>query len=43
MAAMFGQAPGVDEDVVNVIYDKPVKELSEHLMHKALEDRGSVD
>ncbi len=43
MSAMFGQAPGVDEDVVYVNYDKPVKELQEHLMHKALEDRGSVD
>ncbi len=39
MSAMFGQALGVDEDV---IYE-PVKELPEHLMHKALEDRGSVD
>ncbi len=43
MLAMFGQAPGVDEDVVYVNYDKPVKKLPENLMHKALEDRESID
>ncbi len=36
--AMFGQAPGVYENVVYVNDDKPMEELPEHLMYKALED-----
>ncbi len=37
MLAMFGLAPGVDEDIVNVDNHDPMKELQEHLMHKVLE------
>ncbi len=35
--AMFGQVPGVYEDVVNVHYNE-MEELPEHLIHEALED-----
>ncbi len=40
--AMFGQVPGVDEDIVDVDDDESLKELPEHLIHIALEDRGRV-
>ncbi len=36
--AMFGQVPGVYEDVVNVHYNEMMEELPEHLIHEALED-----
>ncbi len=36
--AMFGQVPGVDQDIVYVHDDKPVEELLEYLVHKPLED-----
>ncbi len=42
MLAMFGLAPGVDEDIVNVDHHEPMKELPEHLMHKVLEYGGGV-
>ncbi len=35
---IFGQVPGVDQNIVNVHDDKPVEELPEHLIHKSLED-----
>ncbi len=38
VVAMFGQVPGVYEDVVDVHDNKPMEELPEHLIHKALED-----
>ncbi len=36
--AMFGQVPGVYEDVVNVHYNEMMEKLPEHLIHEALED-----
>ncbi len=38
VVAMFGQVPGVNQDVVDVHYDKSVEKLPEHLVHKPLED-----
>ncbi len=38
MVAMFGQLPEVNQDVVDVHYDKSVEKLPEHLVHKPLED-----
>ncbi len=37
MVAMFGQVPGVDENVIDVD-DHELEELPEHLVHEALED-----
>ncbi len=31
---MFGQVPGVDQDIVHVYDDKSVEELPEHLIHE---------
>lgn len=39
MVVMFSQVLGVNEDVVDVHYDKSLEELLEHLVHEALEDR----
>jgi len=38
LVAMFGQVPGVDQDVNNIHDDEPMEELLEHLVHKPLED-----
>ncbi len=38
VVAMFGQVPGVNQDVVDVNYDKSVEELPEHFVHEPLED-----
>ncbi len=40
---MFGQAPRVDEDVIDIEQDEPMQILSEHLMHEILEYGGGVD
>ncbi len=37
MVAMFGQAPRVNKNVVDIYQDKTVEILSEHLMHEILE------
>ncbi len=42
MMVMFGQVPGVDQDIVYVDDDKLVEELPEHLVHKPLEDGRGV-
>ncbi len=36
--AMFGQVPGVNQDVINVHYYKSVEKLPKPLVHKPLED-----
>ncbi len=38
VVVMFGQVLGVNQDVVDVHYDKLVENLLEHLIHKPLED-----
>ncbi len=43
MVAMFGHAPGVDEDVIYVNQHELMEKLPEHLMHKVLEYGGGVD
>ncbi len=40
---MFGQIPGVDQDIVYVHDDKLVEELTEHLVHKPLEDGRGIE
>ncbi len=42
MVAMFGQVPGVDQNIVYVHNDKSVEELLEHLVHKPLQDGRGV-
>ncbi len=37
VVAMFGQVPGVYEDVVDVHYNETMEELPENLIHEALE------
>ncbi len=41
MLTMFSQAPGVDQDIINVDNHKAVKELPEHLVYT--EYGGCVD
>ncbi len=43
MVAMFGQAPRVYEDIIDVNQDEAMEVLSEHLMHEVLEYGGGVD
>ncbi len=48
MVAMFGQAPRVDQDVIDVDQNEAMEVLSEHLMHemvmkKKLEAAGDVE
>ncbi len=43
MMVMFGQIPGVDQDIVYVHDDKLVEELTEHLVHKPLEDGRGIE
>lgn len=43
MVAMFGQAPRVDEDIINIYQDEVVEILSEHLVHEILEYGGGID
>ncbi len=43
MVAMFGQAPRVNKDVIDIYQDETVEILSEHLMHEILEYGGGVD
>ncbi len=42
MVAMFGQVPGVDQDIVDVHNNKLVEELPKHLVHKPLENGRGV-
>ncbi len=42
MMAMFGQVPGVDQDIVYVHNDKTVEEIPEHLVHKPMEDGRGI-
>ncbi len=42
VVAMFGHAPGVDEDVININKDESMKILPENLMHEILEYGGGV-
>lgn len=42
MVVMFVQISGVKEDIVYVNDHKPMKELSEHLIHEALKDGQRV-
>lgn len=42
MLVMFNQAPGVDQDVVDVDQCKLVEELPEHLVHEVLECGGGI-
>ncbi len=37
VVAMFGQAPRVDQDVIDVDQNEAMEVLSEHLMHEILE------
>ncbi len=43
VVAMFGHAPGVDENVINVDEDESMEILPENLMHEVLEYGGGVD
>ncbi len=43
MVAMFGQAPRVDEDIIDVYQDEAMEVLSEHLVHEVLKYGGGVD
>ncbi len=43
VVAMFGHAPGVDENTINIDKDKTKEILPEHLVHEVLEYRGGVD
>ncbi len=36
VVAMFGQVPGLNQDVIDVHYDKSVEKLPEHLVHNPL-------
>ncbi len=38
VVTMFGQVPGVYEDVIDVHANEPMEELPEHLIHNGLED-----
>ncbi len=38
VVTMFGQVPGVYEDVIDVHANEPMEELPEHLIHNSLED-----
>ncbi len=38
VVAMFGQVPGVNQNVINVNCDDAMKELPENLVHEPLED-----
>ncbi len=42
VVVMFGHAPGVDKDIINVDKDEPMKILPENLMHEILEYGGGV-
>ncbi len=43
VVAMFGQAPRVDEDIIDVYQDEAMEGLSEHLVHEVLKYKGGVD
>ncbi len=43
VVAMFGQAPRVDEDIIDVYQDEAMEVLSEHLVHEVLKYGGGVD
>ncbi len=43
VVAMFGQAPRVDEDIIDVYQDEAMVVLSEHLVHEVLKYGGGVD
>lgn len=43
MEALFSQAPGGHQDVINVNQHEMVKILPEHLVHVVLEHGGGVD
>ncbi len=38
-----GHTPGVNENIINVDEDKPMKILPEHLVHEVLEYGGGID
>ncbi len=38
VVTMFGQVPGVYEDVIDVLANEPIEELPKHLIHNGLED-----
>lgn len=40
--AMFGQARGIDQDIIDVDDHGKMKEFPEHLMHKVLEYGGGI-
>ncbi len=43
MVAMFGQAPSVDEDIIDVYQDEVMEVLPENLVHEVLKYGGGVD
>ncbi len=43
VVAIFGQAPRVDEDIIDVYQDKAMEVLSAHLVHEVLKYGGGVD
>ncbi len=43
VVAMFGQAPRVDEDIIDVYHDEAMEVLSEHLVHEVLKYGKGVD
>lgn len=36
MGLVFSQVPRINQDIIDVYYGKPVKEVSEYLIHEVL-------
>ncbi len=43
VVAIFGQAPRVDKDIIDVYQDEAMEVLLEHLVHEVLKYGGGVD
>ncbi len=43
VVAMFGQVLGVNKDVIDMHYDKSVKKLPDHLIHKPRKTDGEFE